>query len=86
MTEVIYRETKQTLLNLLRDIEFEEPAFLFGGILINVDGGGPSSISLRDAVQLHNGRFENYTEDFREQSEAKFRDIEAGGGNVFRSS
>lgn len=83
MTEVIYRESKQSFFDLLRGIEFEEPAFLFGGILINVDGGAESSIALRDAVRLQHGRFEDWTGDFREQSEAQFRSIEAGNADAF---
>lgn len=84
MTDVIYRETKRFLFDLLSSIEFETPAFLFGGILINADGGRASSIALRDAVRLDHRRFEDRTSEFRQQSAAKFNDIEAGKVDVFR--
>jgi Limiting CO2-inducible proteins B/C beta carbonyic anhydrases len=84
LTEVIYRETKQTLLNLLNGVPFEAPAFVFGGILINEDGGRGSSIAIRDVIGVQGGNFVNMTNEFAERSGEKFKDLEAGKVDVFR--
>lgn len=84
MTEVIYREAMQSVYKLLAGIQFGEPTFLFGGIVINADDAKPSSICLRHAVQLEDGRFTDWTSDFREKSEAQFKALEAGKLDVFR--
>ena len=84
LTEVIYRETKQTLLNLLNRIQFGEPAFVFGGILINEDGGRGSSIAIRDVIGVQDGNLVNLTNEFVERTGEKFRNLEAGKVDVFR--
>ncbi|MES2790578.1 MAG: hypothetical protein V4719_13285 [Planctomycetota bacterium] len=84
LTEVVYREMKQTLLDLLKGVIFEVPAFVFGGILINKDGGKSSSIAMRDAFRIDHGHIADVTDEFMERSEGKFRDIQAGKINVFQ--
>lgn len=84
MTEILYREMKQAFASLLTSVEFEAPAFVFGGILINEDGGKDSSISMRDVFRVDHREFIDLTPEFRERSAAKFQEFQAGQHDTFR--
>ena len=84
MSEVIYQETKQAFRRMLLKTRFELPAFVFGGILINQDGGGESLIALRDLGRIKDGHYEDLTSDFVEKSEPRFRAYEAGNREALR--
>ncbi|MBS0262108.1 MAG: hypothetical protein JSS02_09145 [Planctomycetes bacterium] len=75
LTEVIYRSIRTQMLNLLTKVEFHQPAFAFGGVLINEDGGQKSDIEFRDAYYLHSGEIETVTTRFNQNAEARFRAV-----------
>ena len=83
MTEVIYRELKSKFTSLLGSVKFEVPAFVFGGVLINEDGGKGSSIELRHALRLEHGTMEDVTHSFIEATEAKFKELQSGNQHAF---
>jgi hypothetical protein len=68
MTEVVYRETKTTMEALLAGVHFEAPAFAFGGIFINEDGGKESSIALRNVLRFEARKVTDVTDQFTKQS------------------
>lgn len=75
LTEAIYRASRAQILNLLTKVKFEKPAFAFGGILINEDGGKKSDIEFRDAYFIDECRFENVTERFNANAENRYREV-----------
>lgn len=83
LTEVVYRSMRTSMTNLLKNIVFEAPAFVFGGILINEDGGKESSIELRTAYRLDRGRLEDVTDAFKQQTAERFRELQSGKLNAF---
>lgn len=68
MTEVVFREAKATMERLMVGVHFESPAFAFGGILINEDGGRESSIALRSVLQGEADKVTDVTDLFTKQS------------------
>lgn len=46
---------KRALLHLMKSVKFEVPAFEFGGILIDEDGGKGSRIALRERARWTKG-------------------------------
>ncbi|AMV40186.1 hypothetical protein [Planctomyces sp. SH-PL62] len=82
--EVIYRETVETLFNFLKTVKFEAPAFVFGGILINLDGDQGAYFALRHAIFIDHCRFEDMTDEFRNWVKPKLDEFEAGNTDVFR--
>ncbi|QEH38916.1 hypothetical protein OJF2_75260 [Aquisphaera giovannonii] len=84
MTEVIYREAEAAFFRLLKTVDFEAPAFAFGGILINRDGDAGASIALHRAARVDNKQLVDMTAEFTEWSEAKFKEIEAGKADALR--
>ncbi len=84
MSEVVYRESIEAFFNLLKSVEFHNPAFVFGGILINKDGDEGADIALRHAIRVDNGEFIDMTDDFREWAEEKFQMIEKGDKDALR--
>lgn len=77
MTEAIFRETKEAFLRLLTGIEFEQPKYVFGGIVINVDHGGESFIELRNLGKVEKGRYIDLTEEFSRKAEASFKAMQS---------
>ena len=84
MSELLYREEMQAFTHLLESAHFGDPAFVFGGIVINEDAGKESSIALRDAGRIEKGKYEDMTEKFMQYSEPKFKDLHEGNTDVFR--
>lgn len=84
-TEAIYTAMKGTMLTLLRGVTFEAPTFIFGGILINHDEGKEASIEIRDVLMAAHGQIEDVTHKFFTESEEKFKELEAGNADAFRT-
>jgi hypothetical protein len=84
MTEVLYGEMKRALLKLMEKVKFEAPLFVFGGILINADGGAGSSIALRDALHFHEGKVEDVTPKFRKGVDEKLKEFQSGKLDAFK--
>lgn len=84
LTEVIYGEQRQTIARLLRATEFEWPAFIFGGILINEDHGRMSSFELRDVYFVHNQQGTDIKGEFLNKSRSRFQALRSGETDAFR--
>ncbi|MFO0915515.1 MAG: hypothetical protein U0795_21305 [Pirellulales bacterium] len=84
LTEVIYRELRNTVAKLLHSMEFHVPAFVFGGIIINEDHGRISSIEMRDVHFIHNGEGSDIHQEFFDKSRSRFEALKSGQANVFR--
>lgn len=84
--EVIYREMKQALADLLKGVAFERPAFVLGGIVINEDHGASSDIEIRHAIRIENGQVHELTREFKERAAARFDELRAGKIDAFRQT
>ncbi|MDZ4850141.1 MAG: hypothetical protein SGI77_12720 [Pirellulaceae bacterium] len=84
MSEVLYREAKQALFSLMKGAKFARPTFVFGGILINQDGGRSSSIALRDLNRVLEGEVVDMTHEFVQRCNEKFKELEEGHLDAFQ--
>jgi hypothetical protein len=83
LTEAVYREVREAFHRLLASTRFGSPAFFFGGILINQDGGQESMIELRDLGRIEHGTYHDLTSEFARVAEERFKAFEAGDRNAF---
>jgi hypothetical protein len=84
MSQLLYEEERLTMMRLFENVEFELPAFVFGGIMINEDDGVGSAIALRSAGRVDSGKYVDITKSFKEYYEPRFKDLQEGKTNVFQ--
>jgi len=84
LTDVVYRATLDSMKTLLSTVKCEEPAFAFGGILINEDGGVRSDIDLRIVLRVDKLKVVDVTATFQEQTAGRFKSLEEGNLEAFK--
>jgi hypothetical protein len=83
MSEFLYGDELQAMMDLFGSVHFDLPAFVFGGILINEDDGAESAIALRSAGRVESGTYLDITKECIEYYEPRFKAIQEGKTNVF---
>jgi hypothetical protein len=84
LTEVLYQTTRDAMHKLLASVTFEEPAFAFGGILINEDDGAESDTELRAVYRIENHQLTDLTSFYREKTAEQFQALEEGNLDAFK--
>lgn len=84
LTDVLYQATKASMERLLSTVKFEDPAFAFGGILINEDGGDRSDIDLRTVFLVEKRQVTDITAAFHEKTAERFKSLEQGNLEAFK--